>query len=48
MAFANKTARLAPKLQVSMLPRPLLWISANKIVTLGPELQVSMGSRPHL
>ena len=43
MSFANKTACLAPKLQVSRCLKPLLWISACKIVTLGPELQVSMG-----
>ena len=46
--FANKTACLAPKLQVSMCPRPFLWICACKTDTLGPEFQVYMGPRPRL
>ena len=47
MSFANKTACLAPKLQVSSCPRPLLWISAFKEATLAPKLQVSKGPSPH-
>ena len=40
---------LAPKLQVSIRPRPHLWICAFKTAeTLGPELQVSMVPRPYL
>ena len=34
---ANKTACLAPDLQVSIAPRPRLWICASKTVSLAPE-----------
>ena len=48
MVFACKTATLGPELQVSIGPRPQLWIFAFKTATLAPELQVSMGASPHL
>ena len=46
--FACKTATLRPELQVSMGPRPHLWLFAFKTETLAPELQVSMGPRLRL
>ena len=48
VAFVCKTAALGPKLQVSMGPRPHLWVSSFKSADLAPELQVSMGPSPHL
>ena len=39
---------LGPELQVSMGPRPHLWLFAFKRATLAPELQVSMDPSPHL
>ena len=46
--FTCKTVTLAPELQVSMSPRPHLWLFAFKTVTFAPVLLVSMGPSPHL
>ena len=46
--FAGKTETLGPELQVSMDPRPHLWVLVFKTATLAPELQVSVGPSPHL
>ena len=48
VAFACKTATLAPELQVSMGPLPHLWFFAFKPAPLAPELQVSKHPSPHL
>ena len=48
VAFACKTATLAPELQVSMGPRPHLRLFALKTANLAQKLQVSMGPSPHL
>ena len=37
VVFACKTATLGPNLQVSMVPRPHLWLFAFKTATLSPE-----------
>ena len=36
---------LGPELQVSMVPRPLLWFFEFKTAALAPKLQVSMSLR---
>ena len=48
MAFECKTAHLGQELQVSMGPRPHLWLFAFKTATLASELLVSMGPSPQL
>ena len=48
VAFACITATLGPELQVSMGPRPHLWLFRFKRATLAPELLICMGPRPHL
>ena len=48
VVFACKTATLGPQLQVSLGPRPHLWVLAFKTASLTSELQVSMGPSPHL
>ena len=48
MVFACKTETLGPELQVSMGPRPHLWVLVFKTATLAPELRVSVGPSPHL
>ena len=45
---ACKTATLGPELEVSLGPRPHVWIFAFKTSPLVTELQVSMGPSPHL
>ena len=48
VVFACKTASLGPELQVSMVPRPLLWFFEFKTAALAPKLQVSMSLSSHL
>ena len=47
MVFVCKTATLEPELQVSMGPRPHLFLLLFKTATLAPELQISMSPSPH-
>ena len=46
--FACKTANLGQEIQVSMGPRPHLWLFAFKTASLAPEWQVSLGPSPHV